>query len=112
MVSIEAPRNVLIEMNRDEHPCTYSVFDPLNLACQFCGVKRKNPSEQGFHTGDLHFDGTFETDAPIELGGYVALPTELPDVPLLVTAVEHTFGLDGVVVQYTVTATKRGRYPM
>ncbi len=106
-------RNVLINMQRDEHPCTYSLFDPSDLRCQICGKERASESAQGFHGGNRHFDGTFETDqepdleyaTPVMFHGKL---TALADIPFIMTEVEL---LDDGFWLCTVTATLLSGYP-
>ncbi len=105
-------RNILITVQRDSHPCTYSLFDPADRRCQFCGKERDRLNSQGFHEGNMHFDGTFETH--LHVGFESVKPVTLHvdqlflDVPFIVTAAEL---LDDGFWKYTVTATKRTGFP-
>lgn len=103
-------RNLRIETQRDVHPCTYSLLDPSDLACQMCGKKRATHSEQGFHGGNIHYDGTFETDSPLDLETVKPVTIEVGCVvmPFYITEVE--FLADGFA-RCTVTATQIAGYP-
>lgn len=103
-------RNVLINLNRDVHPCTYSLFDPSDLQCQICGKKRQSLTDQGHHTGHTHFDGTFENDMPFghEFVQSVTLPEPFEGIPFIVTAFDQ---LNDGFGRYTVTATLLTGFP-
>ena len=103
-------RNLLIEARRDTHPCTYSLIGPSDLACQICGKKRGSLSEQGFHGGNIHYDGTFETDSSLGLEFVKPVTIEVGDVgmPFYITEVE--FLADGFA-RCTITATQIAGHP-